>query len=101
MMITQDPTDTFADVPLDLRHHTFKVKPKFPKEWRLSEKRVAELAQQRRQAALADKIKQEEGTLVDGVQMIQKALATRRAKVEVPELVGAQRKAPAGKRVRL
>ncbi|KAG8168585.1 hypothetical protein KVR01_001334 [Diaporthe batatas] len=97
----KDPTDTFADIPLDLRHHTFKVKPKFPKEWRLSEERVEELAQQRRQAALADKVKQEDGTLVDGVQTIQQALASRKAKVEVPELVGAQRKAPVGKRVRV
>ncbi|POS75404.1 37S ribosomal protein Rsm24 [Diaporthe helianthi] len=94
----KDPTDTFADVPLDLRHHTFKVKPKFPKEWRLSEERVAELAQQRRQAALADKIKQEEGTLVDGIQTIRKALAGRKAMAEVPQLVGAPRKATAGRR---
>jgi small subunit ribosomal protein S35 len=84
-----------------LRHHTFKVKPKFPKEWRLSEERVAELAKQRRQAALADKIKQEEGTLVDGVQTIQKALASRKMKAEVHEMVAAPRKAQAGRRHRL
>ncbi|KAH8785471.1 mitochondrial ribosomal protein [Diaporthe sp. PMI_573] len=97
----KDPKDTFEDIPLDLRHHTFKVKPKFPKEWRLSEERVAQLAKHRRQAALADKIKQEEGTLVDGISTIQKAFATRKSKAEVPELVGAPRKAQAGRRLRL
>lgn len=60
-----------------------------------------ELTKQRRQAALADKIKQEEGTLVDGIQTIQKALATRHARDEVPELVGVPRKAQAGRRIRL
>ncbi|KAL2273587.1 hypothetical protein FJTKL_04429 [Diaporthe vaccinii] len=97
----KDPKDTFEDIPLDLRHHTFKVKPKFPKEWRLSEKRVTELTRHRRQAALADKIKQEEGTLVDGIETIQKAMATRKAREEVPELVGVPRKPQAGRRLRL
>ncbi|KAK7722327.1 37S ribosomal protein S24, mitochondrial [Diaporthe eres] len=97
----KDPKDTFEDIPLDLRHHTFKVKPKFPKEWRLSEERVMELAQHRRQAALADKIKHEEGTLVDGIETIQKAMATRKAREEVPELVGVPRKPQAGRRLRL
>lgn len=100
-MNEQDPKDTFEDVPLDLRHHTFKVKPKFPKEWRLSEERVRELSTQRRQAALMDKIKQEEGTLVDGIQTIQKAIATRKPREEVPELVGIPRKAQKGRRLRL
>jgi hypothetical protein len=59
------------------------------------------LAKHRRQAALADKIKQEEGTLVDGISTIQKAFATRKSKAEVPELVGAPRKAQAGRRLRL
>ena len=97
----QDPKDTFEDIPLDLRHHTFKVKPKFPKEWRLSEERVAELAKHRRQAALADKIKQEEGTLVDGIQTIQRAIATRKPKEELPQMVGVPRKAPGDRRRRL
>lgn len=60
-----------------------------------------ELAQHRRQAALADKIKHEEGTLVDGIETIQKAMATRKAREEVPELVGVPRKPQAGRRLRL
>ncbi|KAK2615726.1 hypothetical protein N8I77_002460 [Diaporthe amygdali] len=97
----KDPTDTFEDIPLDLRHHTFKVKPKFPKEWRLSEERVKELQTHYQQARLADKTKQEEGTLVDGIQAIQKAIATRKPREEVPELVGVPRKAQPRRRVRL
>ncbi|KKY39507.1 putative mitochondrial ribosomal small subunit component [Diaporthe ampelina] len=97
----KDSNDTFEDIPLDLRHHTFKVKPKFPKEWRLSEERVAELSRHRRQAALMDKIKQEEGTLVDGIQTIQKAIATRKPREEMPELVKIPRKAQKGRPFRL
>ncbi|KAL1856930.1 37S ribosomal protein S24, mitochondrial [Diaporthe australafricana] len=97
----KDPTDTFEDVPLDLRHHTFKVKPKFPKEWRLSEERVKELTTQREQAALMDRTKREEGTLIDGIQTIQKAIITRKQKGEVPELIAIPRKAPGGRRQRL
>ena len=100
-MYEQYPNDTFEDIPLDLRHHTFKVKPKFPKEWRLSEERVAELSRHRRQAALMDKIKQEEGTLVDGIQTIQKAIATRKPREEMPELVKIPRKAQKGRPFRL
>ncbi|ROV96480.1 hypothetical protein VSDG_05460 [Cytospora chrysosperma] len=86
----KDPTDTFEDVPLDLRHHRFKVKPKFPKEWRLSEERVRELASIRQKAALLDQTKKQEGTLVDGVQTIQKALNSRRPREAVAERVPLQ-----------
>jgi small subunit ribosomal protein S35 len=78
----QDPTDMFEDVPLDTRHHTFKPKIKFPKEWYLTEERKKELEDQRKQALLLDEGKRSEGLMIDGVQTIQKALLT--AKVEEP-----------------
>lgn len=65
----------FEDIPLDVRHHTFKTKPKFPKEWRLTEKRRAELEAIRKQSFLIDDAKTKEGTLVDGTQRIRHALA--------------------------
>lgn len=71
----QDPTDTFEDIPLDTRHHTFTNKPKFPKEWRLTPERRAEIEQQRQQALLLDETKRREGSLVDGMQRIQHSLA--------------------------
>ncbi|KAK1762407.1 37S ribosomal protein S24, mitochondrial [Phialemonium atrogriseum] len=71
----KDPTDTFEDIPLDTRHHTFKTKPKFPKEWRLTPERRAELEALRQQSFLLDESKKNEGALVDGSQRIQHALA--------------------------
>ncbi|KAI1113006.1 mitochondrial ribosomal subunit protein-domain-containing protein [Nemania sp. NC0429] len=67
----KDPTDMFEDVPLDTRHHTFKVKPKFPKEWRMTEERRQFLEDARQKALLLDQAKEEAGTLVDGTKKIE------------------------------
>ncbi|KAL7896495.1 mitochondrial ribosomal subunit domain-containing protein [Trichoderma sp. SZMC 28014] len=94
----KDPKDTFADVPLDLRHHKFEPKPQFPKEWRLTEERKKELAEHRHQAAIADAKRAEEGLLVDGQKLIDgfliQKLAEEQEKEKVAELVAA---APRGK----
>ncbi|KAI0430685.1 mitochondrial ribosomal subunit protein-domain-containing protein [Xylaria sp. FL1042] len=66
----KDPTDMFEDVPLDTRHHTFKVKPKFPKEWRMTEDRRQFLEDTRQKALLLDQKKEEEGSLVNGTERI-------------------------------
>ncbi|KAI2630130.1 mitochondrial ribosomal subunit protein-domain-containing protein [Xylaria nigripes] len=65
-----DPTDMFEDVPLDTRHHTFKVKPKFPVEWRLTDERRESLADTRQKILLLDQAKEKQGTLVDGVEVV-------------------------------
>ncbi|KAB5554854.1 mitochondrial ribosomal subunit protein-domain-containing protein [Coniochaeta sp. 2T2.1] len=70
----KDPKDTFEDVPLDTRHHEFKSKPKFPKEWRLTPERKQQIEEARKQALLADETKRREGKLVDGAARIQQAL---------------------------
>lgn len=85
----QDPTDTFEDIPLDLRHHKFRVKPKFPREWRMSDERVAQIEAYREETKLLEDLKKQDGTLVDGVAIINKAIAARSAKEAVPELVAA------------
>lgn len=83
-MRRQDPKDTFEDIPLDTRHHTFKTKPKYPKEWYLTRERKLELAAQRAQALELDKAKEAEGKLVDGVKSIDVHLAPPvKAKKEV------------------
>ncbi len=64
----------FEDIPLDTRHHTFKVKPKFPKEWRMTDKRRKYLDEVRQQALLVDKAKEEQGALVDGPARIKQFL---------------------------
>lgn len=86
----QDLTDTFEDVPLDLRHHKIRAKPRFPKEWRMSEERMQQIVAYREEAKQIEAAKKAEGKLVNGVQIINKALASRAAaKAAVPELVAA------------
>ncbi|OIW29086.1 mitochondrial ribosomal protein [Coniochaeta ligniaria NRRL 30616] len=88
----KDPKDTFEDVPLDTRHHEFKVKPKFPKEWRLTPERKQQLEAMRQQALLTDEVKRREGTLIDGATRIQQALSGPPKKAledKVAELVAA------------
>ena len=87
-MLKQDPTDTFEDVPLDTRHHVFKTKPKFPKEWRLTEERRAELAASRENAELKDQRRMLTGAIVDGIKQIEIALARPpSAREALPEMV--------------
>jgi len=86
----KDPKDTFEDIPLDTRHHEFKVKPKFPKEWRLTPERKQQLEAIRQQALLTDELKKREGTLIDGATRIQQALAAPPKRVleqKVAELI--------------
>ncbi|GAB1316262.1 37S ribosomal protein S24, mitochondrial [Madurella fahalii] len=83
----KDPTDMFEDVPLDTRHHKFKTRIKFPKEWYLTEERKKQLEEQRKQALLLDEQKRQSGTLVNGVDAIQRALATAKEPVEEPVLI--------------
>ncbi|QPH04203.1 hypothetical protein C2857_001025 [Epichloe festucae Fl1] len=66
----KDPKDTFEDVPLDLRHHQVREKPRFPKEWRMTNKRRLELEEQRKMAVIEDLKRAESGLLVDGKKAI-------------------------------
>lgn len=79
----QDPSDTFEDVPLDTRHHKRVVRPKFPKEWLLTEERKQELEAIRREAMELDKAKKEKGELVDGKEIIQVTLSAPAAEAAV------------------
>ncbi|KAK1967525.1 mitochondrial ribosomal protein [Colletotrichum sublineola] len=92
----KDPKDTFQDIPLDTRHHLFKNKnkPKFPKEWRMTEERRQELNSFRLRTLGIDAGKQKDGRVVDGTAKIKEALA----KLEVK---GAEQSAqPGGSRSR-
>lgn len=62
----------FEDVPLDTRHHTFKTKPKFPREWRMSEDRRKFLEESRQKSLLLDQAKEKEGLLIDGKEKIER-----------------------------
>ncbi|KND89649.1 37S ribosomal protein S24, mitochondrial [Tolypocladium ophioglossoides CBS 100239] len=93
----KDPKDTFADVPLDLRHHHIKAKPRFPKEWRLTNERRLQLDEDRQRAAITDIEKAEGGLLVDGKKAIDNFLIRKmveeQEKQKVAELVAAPKAA--------
>lgn len=96
--MVQNPKDTFEDIPLDTRHHTFKFnKPKMPKEWRITDERLAELDAYRKEVESKDMQLAAGGQLVDGVKMIEAALASRPEEAEaLPDMVKAGKQ---GKRV--
>lgn len=88
----KDPKDTFADVPLDLRHHKIKAKPRFPKEWLMTEERRKELEEGRRQLKFEEIQAVESGNMVDGKQAIEKYLVQKQEEEQqqkVAELVAA------------
>ncbi|KAK4214642.1 mitochondrial ribosomal subunit protein-domain-containing protein [Rhypophila decipiens] len=95
-MITaaKDPTDMFEDVPLDTRHHDFKVRPQFPKEWRITEERQKELQEIRRKALVLDEAKRKSGALIDGKEVIKNYLESMPAHRE-PEPSMVRRGGPA------
>ncbi|KAK7964897.1 hypothetical protein PG988_009901 [Apiospora saccharicola] len=82
----KDTTDTFEDIPLDTRHHQIKVRPKFPKEWRLTEARMQQLEEARQQSLLLDQAKEQDGQLVDGNERVDKFFAEpAMANLRIPE----------------
>ncbi|KAI1179259.1 mitochondrial ribosomal subunit protein-domain-containing protein [Nemania sp. FL0916] len=79
----KDPTDMFEDIPLDTRHHTFKVKPRFPKEWRMTDERRKSIDDARLEAKALDQKKEKLGALVDGQQKIEMFFYPNRFKARV------------------
>jgi len=92
----RDPTDTFADVPLDMRHHHFKPKPRFPKEWVLTDERREQLAQYRLQMEQKDQKLELGGQLVDGIKQIEQVISRHVPEKALPEMVLAGGKSTAG-----
>ncbi|KFY01456.1 hypothetical protein O988_02728 [Pseudogymnoascus sp. VKM F-3808] len=95
----KDPKDTFEDVPLDTRHHTFKTKPKFPREWRITPERQSQLEAGRAEALKLDQARMESGLLVDGGAFVREAHAQAAklagaAKLAEPAMVAGRGKAP-------
>ncbi|KAJ5814793.1 hypothetical protein N7474_006570 [Penicillium riverlandense] len=65
--------DSFADVPLDLRHHKPKVRPQFPESWKMTEERRKQLAARRAERL---SLEQEQQAIVDGQAVLQEAVRT-------------------------
>ncbi|KAK3402101.1 mitochondrial ribosomal protein [Sordaria brevicollis] len=96
----KDPKDTFEDIPLDTRHHTFSKKITFPKEWLLTPERKKEIEAARQQALLKDAEKVVKGALVDGADVVKQYLASGAAEAmhAIPVMAGRGGKAlPGGK----
>ncbi|KAJ3498513.1 hypothetical protein NLG97_g1064 [Lecanicillium saksenae] len=80
----KDPKDTFEDVALDTRHYfrahkAGKPKPKFPREWRMTEGRQKQLTEERARIALGEAQRLDKGLVVDGQQKIDGYLMQRLA----------------------
>lgn len=87
--------DSFADIPLDLRHHKPKRRHEFPREWALTEERKAELERAREERK---KKELERMTVVDGNEVIGEAMEKLAAPAPEPERVAVPLKGPRGKR---
>ncbi|KAF4125795.1 small subunit ribosomal protein S35 [Geosmithia morbida] len=67
----KDGSDTFADVPLDTRHHVVKPKPRFPKAWLMTEERRRFLDENRQSLMLDEVQRAQAGSVVDGKEAIE------------------------------
>ncbi|KAJ5935522.1 hypothetical protein N7466_005069 [Penicillium verhagenii] len=59
--------DSFADIPLDLRHHKPKFRPQFPDSWNMTDERRKQLAARREERYNAEKQRE---AIVDGNQIV-------------------------------
>ena len=63
--------DSFADIPLDLRHHKPKLRLRFPESWNMTEERRQQLAARRAERLEAEKQRE---AIVDGNQIVGQAV---------------------------
>ncbi|KAJ5203264.1 hypothetical protein N7449_005343 [Penicillium cf. viridicatum] len=63
--------DSFADIPLDLRHHKYKTRLQFPESWNMTETRRSQLAARRKERLAAEETR---AALVDGNSVISDAI---------------------------
>ncbi|KAJ6017549.1 hypothetical protein N7451_000928 [Penicillium sp. IBT 35674x] len=59
--------DSYADIPLDLRHHKPKIRPQFPDSWKMTDERRRQLAARREERYNAEKQRE---AIVDGNQIV-------------------------------
>ncbi|KAI0386567.1 mitochondrial ribosomal protein [Hypomontagnella monticulosa] len=90
----KDSSDMFEDVPLDTRHHTVKIKPKFPREWRMSEERRKFIDDTREKSLLLDQTKEQAGALINGQEKIDQFFSAPQLSAKVPEFIKARLNRP-------
>ncbi|KAI2473204.1 mitochondrial ribosomal protein [Annulohypoxylon bovei var. microspora] len=91
---SKDPSDMFEDIPLDTRHHTFKIKPKFPREWRMSDERRKFIEDTRQKSLLLDQTKEEAGSLINGKETIEQSFIEQPVEVTSREYMKARLNKP-------
>ncbi|KAJ5898919.1 hypothetical protein N7495_003663 [Penicillium taxi] len=65
--------DSYADIPLDLRHHKPKSRPRFPESWVMTDARKKQLDARRKERYLAEEERQ---TIVNGNNVVGHAIAS-------------------------
>jgi len=93
----KDPADSFADVPLDTRHHKPRKQLHFPKAWCLTKERLAELEEKRHAKLLEEGQKVENNLLVSGADAIETARQIKLQQVEEPVMAEARQPLAKGK----
>lgn len=63
--------DSFADIPLDLRHHKPKFRPQFPESWNMTKERRQQLAARRKERLAAESSRE---AIVNGNQIVSEAV---------------------------
>ncbi|CAG8132983.1 unnamed protein product [Penicillium nalgiovense] len=84
--------DSFADIPLDLRHHKQKTRLQFPESWNMTEARRNQLAARRKERLAAEETR---AALVDGNSIVSDAIKA------LPSLNPALQAKAAGERERV
>ncbi|KAH8701922.1 mitochondrial ribosomal subunit protein-domain-containing protein [Talaromyces proteolyticus] len=82
--------DSFADVPLDLRHHKPKTRITFPESWKMTEARQQQLAADRQSRLGAER---ERNNIIDGKEAVLYAIRTLPSLSQIPHLKGTDDKA--------
>lgn len=94
---TDPNADSFADLPLDTRHHKPRTVHKFPEGWVMTPERRAELEQKRRRKVLEEGKRIEEDKMVNGLTAIEEARRVSLRQVEQPVMANAKQRVPSGK----
>lgn len=90
-------SDSFADVPLDTRHHKPKKRLQFPRSWIMTPERRKELDEKRRFGVIEEGKRVEDDVLVNGLKEIEGVTGTDVKAEEEPVMARARQGLPVGK----
>ena len=82
--------DAFEDIPVDFRHVKWKRKLEFPEEWKLNESRRRQLETDRAESDRLEEEREWAGKILNGTEIIEKALKRAPVRDESQVLVERQ-----------